>query len=560
MVAETTGSFADLLKHFRAAAGLTQEELAERAGLSARAISDLERGVKLHPYPHTVGRLVTALALTEDEESRLLRAARRAPAESGRPRDTQPWTGYSLPVQPSSFIGRERELDEIGAQLRRDDVRLLTLTGPGGVGKTRLALQVAAVVVDRFPDGAVFVSFGSLADPDLVPPTIAASLGLKEVGREPILERMLEYLQDRRLILALDNLEHVLPAAAAIARLLAGCPGIKVLVTSRVVLRLAAEHEYPVPPLPVPVPGHVPDLDVLSRYDAVQLFVQRAQAALPHFEITEENAPAVAEICSRLDGLPLAIELAAARLRFFPPQAMLARLSGRLQILTGGPRDVPARLQTLRNTMEWSYRLLSPRERTLFDRLSVFAGGCTLEAAESVCHSDSDADLLAGLTTLLEHSLVQQGGDEAPRFSMLETIQAYAQERLNAEGEAEQVKRRHAEWVLQFAEEAAPQTRGPDQVAWLQRVDAERNNVRAALTWARDRGEIELGLRIASALERYYRTHGLLSEGLHWLEDFLRLDADRGGVVGASVRGNALLRTSRMARNQGDPAQAAMLA
>jgi predicted ATPase len=463
-------------------------------------------------------------------------------------------------VQPASFIGRQQEVQEVERLLELDGVRLLTLTGPGGIGKTRLALRAAERVQEGFSDGVVFISLAPLSDPGLVVSTIASGLTLTEARNRPILETLIEHLQEKRLLMMLDNVEHLLPAAAVIARLIAARPSIKVLVTSRAVLRLAAEQEYSVPPLPVPVPGHVPALDVLSRYDAIRLFLQRAQATLPHFQLTEETAPAVAEICARLDGLPLAIELAAARLRFFPLQALLARLSGRLQLLTGGPRDVPARLQTLRNTMEWSYRLLSPDDRALFDRLSVFAGGCTLEAAESVCLSDPDADLLPGLTTLLEHSLVQEQGEETPRFVMLETIREYAQERLEAAGEAEDIRQRHAEWVLQFTEEAAPQIRGPDQVTWLRRVDAERNNVRAAVTWARDRGEIEIGLGIASALERYFFTHGLLSEGLRWLEDLLRLDDTRGGVAGASVRGNALVQASRMARNQGDPARAAMLA
>jgi predicted ATPase/DNA-binding XRE family transcriptional regulator len=540
-------SFADLLKQYRASAGLTQEVLAERANLSVRAISDLERGVKQRPYPHTVQRLIQALDL-EEGDAEHLRASARRPEAGGDGPAGQTDGRSALPIQPTSFIGREREVEEIETILCREDVRLLTLTGPGGVGKTRLALRVAESLVDHFPDGVVFVSLASLTDPGLIPSTIAASLRVTEVGDQSVLETLTTHLHDQQLLLVLDNFEHLLPAADVVSRLLASCARLTVLVTSRAALHLAAEHEWPVPPLPVPVSGHLPDLDTLGRYDAVQLFVQRAQAVEPAFEVCEENAATVAEICSRLDGLPLALELGAARLRLFPPEALLGRLSDRLQLLTGGPRDVAARQQTLRNTIEWSYRLLAPEEQILFARLSVFANGGSLEAAEAICATESDDAMLMldGLTSLVDQHLLRQTGDDEPRFGMLEIIHEYAAERLGATAEAQAVRRRHATYYLHMAEEAAEGIAGPDQGLWLDRLETDHDNVRSALSWFLEQGELDAAYRMVLGAEALWVDRHLMSEASQWYSQLLSQE----GAVSTHLRATVLRRASSFLRRQ----------
>src|SRR5215207_9810418 len=298
----------------------------------------------------------------------------------------------NLPLQPTPLVGRVREVEEVAERLRSDQVRLLTLTGPGGTGKTRLALQAGADLLDEFDDGVFFVSLATITDPELVPSAIAGSLGLKESAEEPLMETLESYLQQKRLLLILDNFEQVLEGSTLVGALLGSCPNLKVLATSRIPLGLYGEQEYPVPPLALPDPKVLPPLEVLSQYEAVRLFVERARAAKPDFSVTNESAPAVAEICIRLDGLPLAIELAAARTKLLPPQALLSRLSNRLKLLKGGARNLPARQQTLRATIDWSYDLLDEDERNLFGRLSVFAGGSTLEAIEEICDPEEELD------------------------------------------------------------------------------------------------------------------------------------------------------------------------
>ena len=438
----------------------------------------------------------------------------------------------NLPAQPTPLVGRERELGEVRDLLRGEGVRLLTLTGPGGIGKTRLGLQVAADLLDEFEDGVFFVELAPITDPALVASAIAEALGVVEAGDQPLEEVLKDYLRDKELLLLLDNFEQVLGAAQRGGKLLSACPKLKVLATSRSVLRVYGEQEYPVPPLELPSPGRLPPIDRLSQYEAVRLFIERAKAAKPDFSVTDGNAPAVAEICARLDGLPLAIELAAARIKLLTPSAMLERLGSRLKLLGGGARDLPERQRTLRGTIEWSHALLEEGEQMLFARLAVFSGGRTLEAIEAICDAKGDlpVDTLDGVSSLLDKSLLRQeeGPEGEPRFVMLETIHEYARERLEASGEAEETRRLHAEYFLALAEEAEPELSGADQLAYLERLEAEHDNFRAALTWSLDK-EPETALRLASALARFWEKSSYFSEGSRWLEAALgqsdRVDA-----------------------------------
>ncbi len=403
----------------------------------------------------------------------------------------------NLPVQPTPLLGREEQVAALTALLRRDGARLVTLTGPGGIGKTRLAVQVAAELIEDFPDGVWFVRLSRLVDPALVLPTIAQTLGLKEQGSTPFAETLRAHLTEKRLLLLLDNVEQVVAAASEVARLLEACAGVKALVTSRIPLRLRGEREYALAPLPLPERGSGQLARELSQYAAVALFIERAQAARADFTVTAANAPAIAEICARLDGLPLAIELAAARVKLLPPEALLARLVHSLTLLTGGARDLEERQQTMRAAIAWSEDLLTPEERSLFRRLAVFAGGATLEAVEAVCLAPTgaeplDLDALEGLGALVDQSLVQQraeeGEDGEPRFGMLQVIHEYALERLAASGEtsgeAEALRRAHAAYYLALAERAKPVLFGPEEGVWVKRLEREHDNLRAALAWA----------------------------------------------------------------------------
>jgi predicted ATPase len=438
---------------------------------------------------------------------------------------------------------------EVCERLLSPEVRLLTLTGPGGTGKTRVGLQAAADLLEKFEDGVFFVTLATLTDPGLVASTVTRALGVAESGEKPE-DALREFVRDRELLLLMDNFEQVLEATPLLEELLAAAPRLKILATSRATLRLYGEHEFPVPPLDLPDPAYPPTPERLTQYEAVRLFVERARAVKPDFSVTNENAPAVAEICVRLDGLPLAIELAAARIRLLPPRAMLARLGSRLKLLTGGARNLPERQRTLRGAIEWSYELLTPEERTLFARIAVFAGGRTLEAIETICDPEGELDTLEGVESLLEKSLLRQeeglGGE--PRFVMLETIHEYAREKLHKSGEAEELSGLHAAYFLAFAEEAEPELEGPDQVSWMERLEADHDNFRAALSWLLEVGQAESALRIGGALWRFWRVRGHLSEGRRWLSEGLAA----GETAPAGVRARAMLVLGDLDWRQGD--------
>jgi predicted ATPase/class 3 adenylate cyclase/DNA-binding CsgD family transcriptional regulator len=469
----------------------------------------------------------------------------------------------NLPVQLTPLIGRGQEVAAVQQLLQREDVRLVTLTGPGGTGKTRLGLQVAAELCDLFPDGVYFVNLAPLSDPAFVVLTIAQTLGIREVVGQPLLEHLKGELQQKQLLLMLDNFEQVVSTASQVTDLLAACPRLKVLVTSREVLRVRAEHEFAVPPLALPDPKHLPELAELSHYAAVALFLQRAQAMKSDFQVTAANARAIAEICVRLDGLPLALELAAARVKLFPPQALLARLDQRLAVLTSGARDAPLRHQSLRNMLAWSYDLLHTEEQRLFRRIAVFVGGCMLEGVEAVCAAlDGEAaGVVDGVSSLIDKSLLQHTEQESqePRLVMLETIREYALEALATSGEMEDTRRAHAAYYLRLAEEAEPELGGPLQTEWFKRLEREHGNLRAALQWLLEQAEDEgtrpsreMALRLAGTLWRFWVVRGYLSEGRHFLESALT----RSKEVTASVRAKALYAAGILATLQNDNVQA----
>jgi len=442
-------------------------------------------------------------------------------------------TPTNLPPQLTTFLGREREIAAIVEQL--DQARLLTLTGPGGTGKTRLALQVAARVMDRFPDGVWFVALGVISEPDLVAPTIARELGLPDRGgREPV-RRLIEHLRGHNVLVVLDNFEQVIDAAPVVAELLAGCSLLVILVTSRSALHVYGEQEFPVPPLAIPDPEHLPDLTTLSQYEAVALFIERARAVRPDFSVTNDNAPAVAEICYRLDGLPLAIELAAARTRILTPKAMLARFSDRLTLLSAGARDLPARQQTLRGAIGWSYDLLDEADRALFARFSVFVGGAELAALEAVCGPSHDGgDVLGTLESLVDKSLVRQSEGESgePRFTMLYVIREFAAERLAGDPDADEVRQRHAAWFLQLVTDSAPALMGADKRTTLDRLEREHDNIRAAISWATEAGRAEMALRLTAGAWRFWQMRGYLAEGRERVERALALPGAIDDVEG----------------------------
>ena len=538
------------------------EELAlRRAG---RIRSSTERGVWLIQQ-EAVQRLMQLRTVASTETTRTKVGYPRY-----RPRSKQnntsvvreaPWRAlkheplWKVPITFTSLIGREQDVAMIRTLLLRSDVRLLTLLGVGGIGKTRLSLQVAGEMRPHFSDGICFVSLAAINDPAFVVPAIARELGIPETGTQPLFEQVQASLHDKHLLLILDNFEQVLSASVTIEELLAACLFLKIVVTSRAVLHLQAEQEFTVPPLALPNLNHLPEYEVLSDYAAVSLFVRRAQTILPAFQVTPENARPIAQICVRLDGLPLAIELAAARIKLLPPQALLARLTQRLQILTSGTRTVPERQQTLRNTLKWSYDLLTPEEQRLFRQLSIFVGGWSLEAVEAVVRADPEGSsdtisVLDGVASLLDKSLllqVKQEGNE-PRLIMLETVREYGLECVQERGETEVSQRAHALYYLRLAEQAEPHLTGAQQMVWMEQLDMEQENLRAALGWLLEH-ELDLALRLGVAMWWFWYVRGYWSEGRHVLEAALALSQTREHTV---VRARALRGAGTLAVYQWD--------
>jgi predicted ATPase/transcriptional regulator with XRE-family HTH domain len=513
-------SFADLLRHLRTSSALSQEELAMRSGLSLRGISDLERGVRRAPHLTTVRLLADALELSSEDREALLAAARpgRLPAVQGAGSESYP----PLPVPLTSLIGREQELSDLIALVGQPNVRLVSVTGPGGTGKTRLALEVGARLQNAFADGVVFVDLAPLREAQFVLPTFATTLGVRERAGQPLRDTLSSFLAPQQLLLLLDNCEQVLAAGPEIAALLAACPQLSVLATSREPLRVRGERVFPLKPLPLPASDPRSSVADVALVPAVALFLERAAASRPDIALTQDNAAAIAAICRRLDGLPLAIELAAARISVLSPAALLARLEHRLPVLTGGSRDLPLRQRTMRDAIAWSYDLLPVAEQNLFRRLAVFAGGFTLDAAAVVGARD-DLAVVEGIEALLAASLVQlvEQPDGERRIAMLETVREFGVEQLVSRGELEEVGRSHAYYYVDLA-----QTGGADLAAaapgrWLAHLGAEQANLRAALTWLRDWEETAGGLRLAGALGGFWRLRNASTEGRSWLETFL---------------------------------------
>jgi predicted ATPase/DNA-binding CsgD family transcriptional regulator/DNA-binding XRE family transcriptional regulator len=550
-------SFGALLRRHREGAGLTQEELAEQAGVSVRAVSDLERGLRQAPRPSTVRLLAHALGLSPEDTMRLVGAAGQRPHALGHA-ERQPQRRHNLPRQLTSFVGRDRELAELRALLQTTP--LLTLVGPGGVGKTRLALRLAEEVAATYEDGVWLVDLAPLSDPLLVPEAVAAAVGAWSRSGRLSPAALGAELGDRAVLLILDNGEHLVQACAELAEaLLRTCPRLQILATSREPLGIGGELAWRVPSLALPDPRALPSAETLLEVGAIRLFAERARAARPSFGLTATNAAAVARICCTLDGIPLALELAAARIATVSPQQLAARLDDRFRLLTGGSRTAPPRQQTLRAMFDWSYGLLSDAERVLLERVAVFAGGWSLEAAETVCAGGPIAAqaVLDLLGRLVARSLVVvvSEADDPVRYRLLETVRQYAWERLVERGEDAWLRQRHCRYFLALAEEAHPHLPGgPHQTSWMERLEVERDNMRAAMRWCQEAGAVEDGLRLGGALWWFwFLRNSLADDAANWYEAIMRLG--RSGARSA-VRARALDGAGALASQFGELALA----
>ena len=558
--ADSPRNVGSLLRRLRLRAGLSQAALAERARLSAAAIASLETGQRRRPHPDTLGRLADALQLGDVERSELLGIDREhaAPAVN-LSAGGQPRAARQLPEPPTRLIGRDVEIRELRQLLLgKPPERLVTLLGPGGVGKTRVALATAQSLSETFSDGTVFIDLAPVRDERLVAATVAWALGLCEDSGLSASDLLIAHLRQRHMLLVLDNFEQVRAAATFVSQLLVACPNLQVIVTSRAALQVRAEIRFPVEPLSVPEPGAQLDLDALASTPAVRLFVERARAVEPRFALSVANAEAVAAICRRLEGLPLGLELAAARLALLNPKTLLDRLERRL-VLTSGATDLPVRQRTLRTTLDWSHALLSLPEQVVFRRLAVFAGGWTLDAAEAVCPVPSvrvDAagtvratEVLDCLEGLVRHSLVQTVETAAAelRFGMLETVHEYAIDLLDAAPERDHVRGQHRDWFLHLAQTAQPQLTGPDQSVWLDRLQADAGNLRAALSWCLASGQGTAALYLCAALWRFWWVRHV-SEGRRLLASALAA----GTTAPPDARATALFGAGMLAWSQAD--------
>lgn len=493
-----------------------------------------------------VGHADTLSKTSQGEEHPTLQITAPATSPEVRPNN--------LSVLLNPLIGRDSEIASIKKLMLSEDVRLVVLTGPGGTGKSSLSLRVARDLLGEFQHGVFFVALTGISDPALVAPTMAQILGIKEERGVPLVDTLKGFFRDNRMLVVLDNFEQVITAAPLLTELLTASSKLQFLVTSRAALHVRGEHEFPVSPLSLPDLNRLPSLEQLAQYSSVALFVTRAQALKHDFVLNEANARDVAEICFRLDGLPLAIELAAARIKLLPPPAMVKRMASRLKILTGGARDLPARQQTMRGAIAWSYDLLEADEKTLFNRLSVFVGGCNLDDAEAVCNlaGELGIDFLDGVTSLVDKSLLRQKEQEGAegRFSMLETIREFGLEQLEQSGEAETIRQQHLSFYLELAEQAESELTGSSQASCLARLKKEHDNLRAALSYSRETGNLEEGLRLAGALWRFWEVRGQVTEGRAVLDELLNLTV--GVDVAANVRAKALNGAGVLAGNQGD--------
>ena len=605
----SVGAFGDSVQEYLRVSGYTQENLAKEIGLHPKVLSrKLHGSENAHLTQVEVKFIIITLArwnviTTRDEVLHLLELAEMEPgsfgtdewqtpplnqlaAERARPAPSSTarhTLRHNLPAPTTRLIGREWAVERLRALLERDEVRLVTLIGSGGSGKTRLALHVASELACEFAHGVCFVALSGVSDPALVPMSIIQALNIKPMSSSPVAQSLVMYLRDKQALLVLDNFEQVEEAATVVSELLAEVPGLKVLATSRVVLHLYGEHEFSVPPLDFPHPDVVLDTAELLQYEAIQLFVERAQAVDPDFALTTENGAIIAQTCAMLDGLPLALELAAARIKVLPPAVLLDRLTeARLSVLTGGAKDLPSRQRTLRDTSEWSYKLLSPAEQAWFPRLGVFAGGWSLEAAEAMMQGAA-ADREGALAFISPVDMLEQLVDNSllvrlpvagrqMRFTMLETLREYALEKLTVQGELERLRDWHACYYLRVAEAAEAGLKGENQLVWLARLVADRDNFRAALEWSLQRARagtiiggkllaVEVCLRMAAALRPYWEWQGYLTEGRGFLDAALGVPLEEGaGEKVLAARAKALSEAARLVFLQGEHARAVELA